>query len=207
VLGLAAVIALSMLVSACGGSSSSSGGPVATAPPPKQPPPTTTAPPVKLVTTVSATVKPGASAKAYTRRVDSILADSKSNLQDLQMYVGLVSTDQLPPDESLDVVKGVLTNWRTDLSSARSLSLPPEFKQSQLLLEQTLQLRVAQQKEMVVSAKQRYNNPLAGWGGSFQRGLAIGKQARSSAKQFLAVYGAARHRALGTSPSTLPDSF
>jgi hypothetical protein len=203
-LGLAFLGAVALLAG-CGGSSKSS------APPP--PPPTTstaTEPPpapVHIVKKISATVKPGANAKAYTRRVESILSNSSTNLQSLQLYVNQVSTDQLPPDESLVVVRNVLQQGQTDLRNARALTLPPAFKQAQLLLERSLQLRVDQQQEMLVSAKARYDNPLTGWAGSFNRALEVGRQARSVGKQFLTVYAAARKNALGTAPTTLPTSF
>jgi hypothetical protein len=210
VLGLAA-LGLAALLAGCGGSSSSpsSAGSqkTATGPPPLPPRPTTTTTTVAVPTKIKAVVKPGASAKEYATRVDAIVADSKTNLEGMQMYVGLVTTDSLPPDESLSVVQSTLQDQQGDLEKARALTLPPAFEQSQLLLEQTLQLRVDEQQEFLVSAKKRYNNPLAGWAASFNRASTIGNQARSNAKQFVAVYGAARQKALGDSPSTLPENF
>jgi hypothetical protein len=211
VLGLAA-LGLAALLAGCGGGSSSSSSSgnsqTATGPPPLPPrPTTTTTATVAVPTKIQATVKAGASAKDYASQVDAIVADSKSNLEGMQMYVGLVSTDQLPPDESLDVVRSTLADQKGDLEKARALALPPAFKQSQLLLEQTLQLRIDQQQELLVSAKKRYNNPIVGWGATFRRAETIGTQARSNAKQFVAVYGAARQKALGDSPSTLPENF
>jgi hypothetical protein len=208
VLGLAALGLVALLAGCGGGSSSSTGSQTATGPPPLPPrPTTTTTTTVAVPTKIQATVKPGASAKDYARQVDAIIADSKTNLQDVDMYIGLVSTDQLPPDESLDVVRSTLQDQKGDLVKARALALPPAFEQSQLLLEQTLQLRIDQQQELLVSAKKRYNNPIVGWGATFSRAATIGRQARSNAKQFVAVYGAARQKALGDSPSTLPENF
>jgi hypothetical protein len=210
VLGLAA-LGLAALLAGCGGgsssSTSSSKSPTATGPPPLPPRPTTTTTPVQIPTTIHAVVKAGASAKEYARRVDAIVADSESNLEDMQMYVGLVTTDQLPPDESLDVVRSTLADQEGDLQKARALELPPAFKQSQLLLEQTLQLRIDEQQELLVSAKKRYNDPLAGWTASFARAASIGRQARSNATKFVAVYGVARRKALGDAPSSLPPNF
>ncbi len=203
-LGLS-VLGLAVFLAGCGGSSSpSTAPPVQTAPPQQT---TTPAPPIKLVTVIAATVKPGANAKAYARRVDALVTDSKSNLQDLQLYVSQVLNDTLPPDESLDVARSVLENERTDLTAARALVLPPAFKHSQLLLERSLQLRVDQLEETLVAAKKRYNNPIVGWGGSFQQALAIGQRARSVSKQFLAAYGAAHAKSVGGSAPTLPDNF
>jgi hypothetical protein len=199
-----AVLGAVALLSGCGSSSKSSEPP---------PPPATTAgnetppAPVHVVKTISATVKPGASAKDYSRRVQSILGTSNTNLQSLQLYLSQVSTDQLPPDESLVVMKSVLQQSRTDLRTAQSLTLPPAFKNAQLLLERALQLRVDQQQELLVSAKARYDNPLTGWAGTYNRALEVGKRARSTGKQFLAVYAAAAKKALGTAPTTLPASF
>jgi hypothetical protein len=210
VLGLAA-LGLAALLAGCGGgsssSTSSSSSPTATGPPPLPPRPTTTTTPVQIPTTIHAVVKPGASAKEYARRVDAIVADSKSNLEGMQMYIGLVTTDQLPPDESLSVVRSTLQDQQGDLEQARALTLPPAFKQAQLLLEQTLQLRVDEQQEFLVSAKKRYNDPLAGWAASFNRAASIGRQAHANATKFVAVYGVARQKALGDAPSSLPPNF
>ena len=202
--GLALLGAVALL-SGCGGSSKSSAPPP---PPPATTTATTTPPaPVHVVKKIAATVEPGASAKAYANRVESILSDSSTNLESLQLYVNQVSTDQLPPDESLVVVRNVLQQGQNDLRSARALTLPPAFKRAQLLLERSLQLRVDQQQAMLASAKARYDNPLTGWAGSFNRALQVGRQARSVGKQFLVVYAAARKKALGTAPTTLPTSF
>jgi hypothetical protein len=199
------MLALIALLAGCGGSSSPEVAPL--------PATTRTTPaakpsaPIRLATAVAADVRAGASARAYVRRVDSLLEDSGTNTRDARAFVSDVWADNLSPAEALDIARSILAQGETNLHGARALTLPPAFRRAQLLLENALQLRVAQQRAIVASGKQRYDNPLEGWQGRLSGAGQIGQRATALERQFLAAYGAVRQKLVGLDPSSLPASF
>jgi hypothetical protein len=199
------MLALIALLAGCGGSSSPEVVPLPTTQTtPSAPRP---APPIRLSTAVAAHVVAGASARAYVRRVDGLLGDSGSNTRDARTFVSDVWADNLPPDEALDVARSILGQGETNLREARALTLPPAFRRAQLLLENALQLRVAQQRAIVASGKQRYENPIEGWQDRLSGAGRIGERAKALEKQFLTAYGPVRQKLVGLDPSSLPASF
>lgn len=152
-------------------------------------------------TTAPATV----SAVAYVNQVDALLRSSHQTVEQVKAFTPSVVSGQLGGSAAIGEADAFVAARQQALQAALQLQPPSEFARIQGLLVQSLRISLSDDQALLSWVRARNG------GGDGQAELdrvnAIGSQATTAKRRFLAAYGPLRQAATGKSTSSVPDSY
>jgi hypothetical protein len=164
----------------------------------------TISPPQAQTTTTTPAPAP-ASAVAYVNQVDALLRSSHHRLEQVKSFAPSVVSGQLSGSDAVNEAEALVAARQQALQAALQLQPPREFARAQELLVRSLRISLSDDQALVSWVRAR--NGGGGAQAELDRVNAIGSQATTAKRQFLAVYGPLRQAATGKHPSSLPDSY